>query len=562
MKDRKTRAVSLLAAAALCVSMLLPALAADNRAPVVWSDKIGGGTARIVTIPMGDGRTGEISLANNSMVEAVSAKTLIDQKNNQADTHVVAAINGGFFNSYTSGTPSFPGKCPLIMDAVVVDGKLIHTGRTAILGFTPEGTAMVDWVTLKGQVKLGNGFTPTAWSVNTLETDPTAVMLFDEHLTLPVTIPSSATMFRIQNGVITKAEPGGVLQVAKGEDVLVYNAKLAETERGYGRIPEVGMSAEVTFIASGTSRDTAWAGVKTALTGGPVLVKDGKNVVSNDNNAGFYGDPKQKPDAVLARSFVGITQSGGLVLGTVTASFNQIADWMVKNNLKEGIAMDGGASCMLYADGSGFVTQAGRNLASALVIVDHGSGQPSGGTPTTPAADIPDSWAAQDVQAAVAAGLVPESLQNGYKANITREDFCLLIWALIQKQPGYAQAVDAKPLVSFTDTSRDELLYVARLGIIEGNPDKTFKPDNLLRRDQAAKILAQTAKFLGVQDTGAQYPFPDRDFFGWATQFIDFCGTHEILKGVEGGVFNPGGNFTRQQAIVTILRIYQNYSAK
>lgn len=558
MKGHKGRVVSLMTAAALCVSMLaLPAWAADSNAPVVWSDKIGGGTAKLVTIPMGDGRTGELSLANNSVVEAVNAKTLIDQKNNQPGTHVVAAINGGFFNSYTSGTPSFPDNCPVIMNAVVVDGRLVHTGRTAILGFTPEGTPMVDWVTLKGQVKLGNGFTPAAWSVNTLESDPTAVMLFTEELTLPVTIPASSTMFRIRDGVVAKVEPGGVLQVAKGESVLVYNKDTADQERGWSRIPTEGMSAEVTFSASGTDRDETWNGVRTALTGGPVLVKNGKNVVGNEGNASFYSDPKQKPGVVGARAFVGITQSNGLVLGTVSASFNQIADWMVKNNLKEGIAMDGGASSMLYADGSGFVTTAGRNLASALVIVDQGSSQPP-----TPAADEPDSWAKEEVQAAIGAGLVPESLQNGYKNHITRQDFCRLIWELIQKHPDHMQLLADRPEVTFTDTSAVEILRVAQLGIINGYADGSFKPNNTLTRAQAAKILALTVQLFGVQDTGERFAFSDRASFpNWDQGWIDFCGVNQIMSGVGGGKFGPGGGFARQQAILTMLRIYNNYLA-
>lgn len=567
---KKTRMCSFLLAWAMCASLLAaPAWAADDRAPVVWTDKIGKGTAKIVTVPMGDGRTGEISLANNSVVEAVKAKTLIDQKNNQPGTHVVAAINGGFFNSYTSGTPSFPDNCPLIMNAVVADGKLIRTGRTAMLGFTAGGTAMVDWVLLKGQVKLGNGFTPAAWSVNTYESDPAAVMLFDEHLTLPVTIPSSSTMFRIQNGVITKVEAGGVLRVAKGENVLVYNKDTADQERGWSRIPTEGMSAQVTFSASGTGRDEAWNGVETALTGGPVLVKDGKNVVNNEGNASFYSDPKQRPDTVLSRSFVGITQSGGLVLGTVSASFNQIADWMVKNNLKEGIAMDGGASSMLYADGSGFLTTAGRSLASALVIVDRGNGGDS-----TPAADQPSSWAAPEIHSAIAAGLVPDglsdpqmktNLQRGYLEDITRQDMCLLIWPLITKQPGYLDKLNQNPEVSFSDVGPtaegDWIRWVAQMGIVSGSGGK-FNPSGTLTRAQAAKILANTAQFLGVESTGEQYPFTDRAAFpGWDKGWIDYCGMKGIMKG-DSGVFNPGGTMTRQEAILTVYRIYDRYSAK
>ena len=45
-------------------------------------------------------------------------------------------------------------------------------------------------------------------------------------------------------------------------------------------------------------------------------------------------------------------------------------------------------------------------------------------------------------------------------------------------------------------------------------------------------------------------------------EYIDFCGVKGILKGKDGGAFSPKGTFTRQEAIVTILRIYQQYGSK
>ena len=119
MKGSKTRMISLLVALVLCVSLLpVSALAADENGVTTWTDSIGGSSAKIVSVAMTPGRTGVVSLANNSIVEAVSAKGIIDAENAKGHT-VVAAINGGFFNSYTSGTPVFPSSCMLFMKCVV-----------------------------------------------------------------------------------------------------------------------------------------------------------------------------------------------------------------------------------------------------------------------------------------------------------------------------------------------------------------------------------------------------------------------------------------------------------
>lgn len=547
VKSRKLRAAGLLLAAAMCASLLTaPASAADG--VTAWSDTIGGRTAKIVTVDMTPGRTGVVSLANNSVVESAPAKGIIDAENAKGHT-VVAAINGGFFDAYTKGAAVYPDNCPMIMNAVVKDGVLIHSGNTATLGFTAAGKAMVDWVTLTYQIALGNGFTVGGnWGVNTYLSDPWAIMLFDEHLTLPVDVPASSTMFYIQNGQVTQAVPGGSITVPAGTYVLVYNSAVYEDERGHDRLPAVGMSAEVQLTASGTDRDSEWAGVREALVGGPLLVKDGVNVVDGQGNQSFYSDPKQRPDGVAGRSFVGVTAGGSLVMGVATASFRQIADWMVANGIREGLAMDGGASSMLYADGS-FIQPAGRNLASVLSIVDTGSGtgaQTPGG---------PSSWAVAEVQSAISAGLVPQDIQSGYQSPISRQDFCRLIWELLKRQPAISQNFQNNAAVEFSDTSDEAVRSCARLGIISGVGEGRFEPNRNLKRSEAAKILALTTQLLGVADSGEKYSaFTDRDSFGWAEQFIDYCGVNGIMNG-DNGAFKPEGTFSREQAIATVLRI-------
>lgn len=561
MNGRKTRIASLLLAAVLSVSLLAAPASAAGNGVSAWNATIAGKTAKVVGVDMVPGRTGVVSLANNSVVEALPAKSIIDAENAKGHT-VVAAMNGGFFNSYTKGAQVYPGNCPLIMNAVVKDGVLIHSGNTATLGFTADGKAMVDWVTLKYQIKLGNGFTIGGdWGVNSYFTDPWAIMLFDEHLTLPVEVPASSTMFYIQNGKVTRVTSGGTLTVPAGTHVLVYNSSVCSEERGHDRLPEVGMAADIQLTASGTSRDAEWAKVRDALVGGPLLVKNGVNVVDGEGNQGFYSDPKQRPDVAAARTFVGINRAGGLIMGTVSATFRQIADWMVSQGIQEGLAMDGGASCMLYANGA-FTQAAGRNLASVLAIVDTGSGAQTPTTPTTPTTPAgPSSWAVAEIQSAIDAGLVPQDIQSGYQSPISRQDFCRLIWEMLEKQPGMEQKVQAGTPVEFSDTSNEAVVSCARLGIIGGVGDGRFEPNRNLKRSEAAKILALTTQLLkneGGTLSGTAPLFSDRAYFGWAESFIDYCAVNKIMNG-EGTAFNPEGTFSREQAIATVVRISSNY---
>lgn len=565
MKRNRSRVLGLLLAAAMCASLLavVPASAAGS-APVIWSDTIGSSSAKLVTVVMGPGRTGEIALANNSVVSAAPAATVIAQKNAQANTSVVAAVNGGFFDSY-SGHPA-------VMNGIVINNKLIHTGKTASIGFTANGTPMIDWVDFTGtEVRLGNGYVVNVGkSVNTYESAPESIMLFNDYMTEAVAIPAASTIVLIKGGKVTAIGAGGYsMTVPADTDVLVYNSAAAALYKEWGQFPEVGMSAKIILKASGTDRDAAWSSVESALVGGPVLVKNGVNVTNDNRNQEFYGDPKQRPGYVASRSFIAITNDNMLVMGTANTSMNNIANWVVSKGWKEAIAMDGGASTMLYANGS-FLTPAGRNLATVLTIVDRtgAGGLPAESNVGDPTTDTPDAWAMGDLTSAINLGLVPENLRKGYKDDITRQDFCVLIWELVSKHPNIINLLYTKPEVTgFTDitnqtTNGQKVAWVAQLGIVNGYTDGSFKPYNTLSRAEAAKILALTVQLLGGQDTGEQYPFTDRTAFaGWAEEYVDFCGVNGILKGTGGGAFDPTGRFTRQQAITTMLRIYNSYLA-
>ena len=62
-----------------------------------------------------------------------------------------------------------------------------------------------------------------------------------------------------------------------------------------------------------------------------------------------------------------------------------------------------------------------------------------------------------------------------------------------------------------------------------------------------------------MKDSGERYAaFTDRGSFGWAEQFIDYCGVNGIMNG-ENGAFNPEGTFSREQAIATVMRIGSRY---
>lgn len=104
------------------------------------------------------------------------------------------------------------------------------------------------------------------------------------------------------------------------------------------------------------------------------------------------------------------------------------------------------------------------------------------------------AWAADEVEKAVMAELVPEELQRQYTKPCTRQEFCQLVAAVAQKRTGktvqqlvvYRDGTDS----SFTDTDDADVLACASLGIVNGVGNGRFAPDSHITREQAATMLS------------------------------------------------------------------------
>ena len=197
------------------------------------------------------------------------------------------------------------------------------------------------------------------------------------------------------------------------------------------------------------------------------------------------------------------------------------------------------------------------------------------------AADVPSDWAADEVKTAVALGLVPESLQKNYQSPVTRAEFASLVMRLqaVWDEEGMCgvrseelQALDLSAVV-FTDTDDRDVRRCAALGIVEGVGENRFAPEEPLTRQQAAAMLYRAcgvlAPWVTTEDTMGTtqvrgfvsfwmpHCFADGDAIrSWARTGIQWCYRHNVMAGVDGDRFAPEGGYTREQAILTVLRLY------
>ena len=203
----------------------------------------------------------------------------------------------------------------------------------------------------------------------------------------------------------------------------------------------------------------------------------------------------------------------------------------------------------------GTYTGAGKVYDAATGQVTGGGSAARPGAPAQPAADQPSSWAAGQVDEAVSAGIVPESLQSAYTQSITRAEFCALATRLYETVKGTA----ITERVTFTDTADENVEKMAGLGVVTGVGEGRFDPDGTLTREQAATMLSRLAAAMGRPLTAQAPTFADSAAVStWAVDAVGQMQGSGIMGGVGDNVFDPQGSYSREQSMLTMLRLYES----
>lgn len=190
--------------------------------------------------------------------------------------------------------------------------------------------------------------------------------------------------------------------------------------------------------------------------------------------------------------------------------------------------------------------------------------------PPLPERDEMSDWAYEEVTAAIEENLVPVYLQSLYRSNIKRGEFCDLTVQAVTEILG----VDAEELVQqrtgkalsawfeeypFSDCANSNVIAAYALGIVSGRGDGTFDPYATITRQEAATLLTNGAKALGMDTTViTQASFADIDAVAnWAKNSVDFVAQIHVMNGTNEGKFAPAGTYSREQSFMTIYKLYQ-----
>lgn len=198
-----------------------------------------------------------------------------------------------------------------------------------------------------------------------------------------------------------------------------------------------------------------------------------------------------------------------------------------------------------------------------------------GYTPDPPKQGELADWAYAEVIEAIDHDLIPADLQNQYLVEITRADFSTLIVNLLTVVTGKdideivreelgKELDDLVAAYPFTDTTSRDVIAANALGLINGRGNGIFDPYNKLTRQEAAALLMRLAKYMGRTDVDAsQVNFADAaSVQSYAKEAVAYVKALGVMNGTSATTFSPYGTYTRQQAYMTIWRLYNAVTAE
>lgn len=160
--------------------------------------------------------------------------------------------------------------------------------------------------------------------------------------------------------------------------------------------------------------------------------------------------------------------------------------------------------------------------------------------------------------------ILPYETEYNIISSISRGEFCGLAVRTYEKISGREMTERAK----FTDVSITsdggnwtqwalDIEKMAGLGIVTGIGNDRFNPEGEITREQAAVILVKLMESLGQEYTSNEMEFTDNDEISdWAKKSTGIVQSLGVMSGTGSNKFSPKDKYTKEQAVVTMIKVY------
>jgi hypothetical protein len=115
-----------------------------------------------------------------------------------------------------------------------------------------------------------------------------------------------------------------------------------------------------------------------------------------------------------------------------------------------------------------------------------------------------------------------------------------------------------QPALAFDDVAPNHphhtaIMFLKEKGVVGGHADGTFRPNTLLNRAEALKLVLESAGFIAPVSV-ATITFPDVNLKDWFARYVFLGSKENIVHGNDDGTFTPNRQVNKAELTKMILR--------
>jgi len=278
---------------------------------------------------------------------------LKDVSDHVKQSHALAAVNANYFKK--DGTPLGT----LIVDGEWVAGPLYDR---VSLGITKKGFGRVDRVKLGGQLATSNTEVPNIWinNINQPRRTGSRLVAYTRRWGSFIRLPYEGCLVALD-------ATGRVVDKSLQELTIPYGGMVLTDSKG-GPVEKLHVGDRTHMVWQ--TAPNSWSDVQEAVSGGPLLIKDGNLFVDLKDERFRAGWTSA---SIHARTAAAVTANNHLLLATIEGAHTlwDLAKFLQKMGATEALNLDGGGSTTMVVKGEA-VTRAAksaeRRVASSIGV--------------------------------------------------------------------------------------------------------------------------------------------------------------------------------------------------
>jgi len=140
------------------------------------------------------------------------------------------------------------------------------------------------------------------------------------------------------------------------------------------------------------------------------------------------------------------------------------------------------------------------------------------------------------------------------EGDITREEIAAILYRITnhEYEKPFVESGTVFPDVEVGRWSAHNIEYMTDKNVIYGYPDGEFKPSRNLSRAEFSSLIF---RFTGIEKANSENPFLDFDDTHWAYDEIIALAKVGLIEGYEDGTFRPENNITRAEVMTVINKL-------